>query len=71
MQQYLEVHQTRTAEPTVYEDLLADALEQAYAAGVHELDGLVARLNMNCVPAPDGATWTPDLLTSELARLGA
>ena len=69
---YLEPHQTRDRAPTVSEDLLADAIEAAYAAGVHDLDGLVARLNAACVPTMNGAdTWSADLLKRELARLGA
>jgi hypothetical protein len=71
MSLYLEAHQTRSAEPTVYEDLLADAIESAYAAGVQDLDGLVARLNLACVPTPNGVDWTAELLKAELARLGA
>ncbi len=71
MQTYLEVHQTRDREPTVYEDLLGDALERAYGQGIHDLDGIVALLNRDCVPTPGGVPWTDDLLKSELARLGA
>lgn len=68
---YLNPHQTRDREPTDYENLLADALEKAFAAGVHELEGLCERLTADCVPSPGGQIWTPALLQSELRRLGA
>jgi hypothetical protein len=71
MQLYLSAHQSRERAPTVYEDLLADGIEKAYAAGVHDLDGIVAQLRVDCVPAPGGVDWTPDLLVAELKRLGA
>jgi hypothetical protein len=68
---YLSAHQTRDREPTDYENLLGDALEKAFAAGVHELDGVCAQLIADCVPSPGGRTWAPDLLASELKRLAA
>ena len=69
--QYLNPHQTRDREPTDYENLLADGLEKAYAANIHDLPGICARLNADCVPAPDGKAWTPDLFEREMKRLGA
>ena len=69
--QYLVVHQTRDREPTDYENLLADGIEQAYARGIHELAGLVQSLNEACVPSPGGKPWTEDLFVSEMKRLGA
>ena len=38
---YNETHQTRSAEPTSYEDLLGDAIERAFAQGLHDLDDLI------------------------------
>lgn len=70
-QAYLSAHQTCDREPTDYENLLGDALEKAFAAGVHELDGVCAQLISDCVPSPGGRLWTPDLLASELKRLAA
>ena len=35
----LQPHQARTRTPTTYEDLLGDAVERAYAAGIHDLPG--------------------------------
>ena len=69
--QYLNPHQTRDREPTDYENLLADGIEKAFAAQVHDLPGICASLNADCVPAPDGKSWTPDLFEREMKRLGA
>lgn len=69
--QYLETHQTRSRAPTEYENLLADAIEQAFAQGVDEIDALVARLNRDCVPSPGGKPWTVELFAAEMQRLGA
>jgi hypothetical protein len=68
---YLDPHQARDREPTEYENLLADAVESAYAVGIHDLAGLVAHLNDGGVPAPGGKPWTPDLFEAEMKRLGA
>lgn len=69
--QYIVVHQSRDREPTEYENLLGDALEKAFAAGVTEIDGVVQGLNNDAVPAPGGQDWTRELILSELKRLGA
>lgn len=69
--QYIVVNQTREREPTDYENLLGDALERIFAGGATEIDVVVTQLNEMEAPAPDGATWTRDLLEAELARLGA
>lgn len=70
-EQYLDPHQTRKRPPTDYENLLADAIEKAFAAGVHDLDGICAQLMRDCVPSPGGKPWTPELFKSEVKRLGA
>jgi hypothetical protein len=67
---WLGPHQSRLSEPTVYEDLLGDALEDAYRNGVAELEGIALRLNAECVPSPNGVPWTAALLEAELKRLG-
>ena len=41
------------------------------AAGVHDLPGLVDRLNEARVPAPNGQPWTAELFQREMKRLGA
>lgn len=68
---YLEPHQARTRKPTAYEDLLGDAIERAYAAGLHELDALLGYLNQSGPLGPDGQRWTPETFETEMARLGA
>lgn len=68
---YNETHQSRSAEPTVFESLLGDSIERAYAQGIHDLEGLVAYLNQAGPSGPNGAPWTPETYTTEIARLGA
>ena len=65
------MHQHRLAEPTAYENLLGDAIERAFAAGIHDLDGIVRMLNDTGPAGPDGEPWTAARLEAELARLGA
>ena len=69
--QYLNPHQARDREPDDYQNLLGDAIERAFAAGVHDLDGLVLRLNDARVPSPNGQPWTSELFCREMKRLGA
>ena len=68
---YNETHQSRLAPPTAYESLLGDSIERAFAAGIHELDDLVAYLNRSGPAGPDGQPWTADLYRQVMARLGA
>jgi hypothetical protein len=68
---YLNPHQARDREPDAYQNLLGDAIERCYAAGVHDLAGLVERLNEAKVPTPGGKPWTAELLKQEMKRLGA
>ncbi len=68
---YNETHQHRDAEPTAYESLLGDAIERAFAQGIHDLAGLVAYLNTTGPSGPNGQAWTADLYQQEMARLGA
>ena len=68
---YLEQHQARTRKPTTYEDLLGDAIERAYAAGVHDLPGLLEALNRDGMTSPSGQVWTEDIYRKEIAALGA
>ena len=68
---YLNPHQARDREPDDYQNLLGDAIERAYAAGVHDLAGLVGRLNEARVPSPNGHAWTDELFCHEMKRLGA
>ena len=68
---YLEVHQSRTHEPTPYELKLAATLEEVFTKEGHELPAVVAGLNARQVPAPDGAQWTEQSFRAEMHRLGA
>jgi hypothetical protein len=68
---YNETHQSRTSAPTAYENLLGDAIERAFAAGIHDLDALVNYLNTSGQTGPDGRPWTPESYQQEMARLSA
>lgn len=67
---YNEMFQTRTNEPNVYENALGDALEDAFKQKIHDLDGIVAVLKEKNVPTNGASSWSTELLTKELARLG-
>jgi len=62
--------QARTRAATAFEDALGDALEAAFADGVHDLPALVARLNDTGVAAPDGGAWTEESFQAAMAALG-
>jgi len=64
------MNQHRLAEPTPYENLLGDAIERVFAAGIHDLDAMVRMLNESGPTGPDGKPWTAAGLEAELARLG-
>lgn len=55
---YLDPHQARTRASTPCEDLLGDAIERAFAAGVSDLAAMVARLNATGPAAENGQPWT-------------
>ena len=68
---YLDPHQARRRPATTYEDLLGDAIERAFGEGVHDLVGLVQRLNDSGLATPSGQPWTEALYRQEIAALGA
>jgi hypothetical protein len=68
---YCNPFQARRREPTEYENRLGDALEAAFADGVHDLARLVARLNVKGVKAPDGGDWTEARFERAMKELGA
>ena len=68
---YNATHQARVSDPTTYENLLGDSIERAFAAGIHDLDGLVHYLNTTGPAGPNGEPWTPQSYEREMARLGA
>lgn len=67
---YLNANQARKRLPTAYEDLLGDSIERAFAAGIHDLAGLVQHLNRTGPNCPSGV-WTEQSYQSEMARLAA
>lgn len=68
---YLDIHQSRTHEPTPYELKLAATLEEVFTKDGHELADVVRGLNARQVHAPDGAPWTEESFRTEMKRLGA
>ena len=68
---YNATHQTRSAEPSPWENQLGDAIEAAFAQGIHALPALVDEINRHGLTDPDGQAWTPSRFEAEMARLGA
>lgn len=66
---YLQPRQAQRRRPTLYEDLLGDAIERTFAAGVHDLAGLVESLNRQGTTAPSGEPWTEASYTAAMAEL--
>ena len=66
----IEPWQFRKATPTDYEHRLSDALEAAFAEGIHELPALADALNEAGLQAPDGEAWTADNFPPAMQRLG-
>ena len=50
---------------------MADALTAIFADEVHDLPGIVARLNDAGVPDPDGGRWTESGFEAAMRELGA
>ncbi len=69
-QLYLEPIQARKREPTAFENLLGDAIEDAFSRGIDALEPLVAAVNDFGSAAPDGQSWTPETLMATITRLG-
>lgn len=70
-QRYLTVHQSRSREPSAWEDLLGDSIERAFASGITELAALVAHLNRTGPNYPGSGEWTEQSYQAEIARLAA
>ncbi|MBA3309072.1 MAG: hypothetical protein H0U28_03300 [Nocardioidaceae bacterium] len=70
-QLYLNPVQSRKRGPTALENRLGDAIESAFARGIHELGPLVAAVNDFGSTDPDGQPWTPETFTTTVHRLGA
>ncbi|MDR3453278.1 MAG: hypothetical protein P4L96_10815 [Rhodoferax sp.] len=69
-ERYLEPHQARQRPPTTFEDLLGDAIERAFAEGIHELPNLVKYLNESGLSGAGGEPWTEQNFSALMARLG-
>ena len=68
---YLQPIQSRRHQPSAFEDELADAIEAAFAAGVTELEPLVAAINELGSRQQDGREWTADDFVAAIHQLGA
>lgn len=66
---YLQPKQAQRQTPTNYEDLLGDAIERAFAAGTHDLQGLTDSLNRQGMTTRAGEPWTVDNYGPEMAAL--
>jgi len=66
---YLQPRQAQHRPPTNYEDLLGDAIERTFAAGVHDLAGLVDSLNRQGMTTRAGQPWSEDNYGPEMAEL--
>ena len=66
---YLQPRQAQRRNATLYEDLLGDAIERAFGAGIQDLPGLVANLNEQNIATPDGGSWTEANYLSFMAEL--
>ncbi len=67
---YNATHQTRSAPPSAWEDQLGDAIEAAFAQGIHDLTALVAELSRAGLTDADGQPWTTQRYEQAMARLG-
>lgn len=70
-ERYLEPHQARLRTQTPYEELLGDAIERAFGAGIDTLPALVAQLNETGPSAENGQPWTEASFERAMATLGA
>jgi hypothetical protein len=68
---FLSDTQSKTHEPTAWEQQLGDILEAAFKAGQHELPAVVAALNDAGLPMPDGDPWDAPGFEAVMERLGA
>jgi hypothetical protein len=68
---YLSPFQTRTHEPTAWQNELAGAIESVFSKGARELDEVIAGLNGTRVRPPEGGAWTKENFTAVMRELGA
>ena len=67
---HLEAVQTRSNEPTAWQQELANAIEGVFSKGAHELDAVVAGLNATRVRPANGGDWTPENFVEAMRELG-
>ena len=67
---YLEPHQARQRNATLFEDLLGDSIERAFGEGVQTLPELVAYINRSGPAGENGEAWTEQSFEALMARLG-
>jgi hypothetical protein len=70
MDRYLQPHQARQRAPTVFEDLLGDALERAFAAGATTVETVIEHLNRTGPANENAQVWTKESFEATMARLG-
>ena len=63
--------QTRAHTPTAFEERLADALTAIFGDSVHDLPGIVDRLNAAGISDPQGRPWTEAGFEAAMRELGA
>ena len=66
---YLQPQQAQRRMPTLYEDLLGDAIERAFASGIQDLAGLTESLNRQGMTTRAGQPWTEENYGPEMAAL--
>jgi len=62
--------QTRSAQPTEFEQALADALQEIFGEEVYDLPDIVSLLNKSGVNPPEEGDWTEANFQSVMKRLG-
>ncbi len=67
---YLSPHQSRTQEPTQWQNDLASAIEGIFSKGATTLDEVVEGLNASRVRPLDGNQWTIEGYTALMRELG-
>lgn len=67
---YLEPHQARQRPPTLFEELLGDAIERAFGEGAQTLAELVAHINRSGPSSENGELWSEHNFAALMARLG-
>lgn len=67
----LHPHQASKRRPTVFEDLLGDSIERAFASGVTTMETMVEQLNLMGPLNENSEPWTVASYQATMARLGA